>query len=110
VEPGNPEFFPLPCANRRSLASGVLLAGFFFDGLFNLHIAKFIGVKDIATLQAFDILGVVMPGNDAYLGVFADGCHRSWYWWIQLLLSQIVSAFSCLFKPKFADFPLFERN
>jgi len=46
-----------------------------FDGLFNLHVTEFIGVKDIATLQAFDILGVFVPGNDTYSWVFTGGCH-----------------------------------
>ena len=46
-----------------------------FGGLFNLHIAELLGVKDFATLQAFDKFHVIMPGNDAYLRVFADGCH-----------------------------------
>ena len=49
---------------------------FWFDGFFNLHISKLIGVEDLATLQALDKLGVFVPGNDTYTGVFADGCHR----------------------------------
>ena len=43
---------------------------------FNLHVAKLFGVKDFATLQALDILGVFVPGDDSYPGVFAGGCHR----------------------------------
>ena len=50
-----------------------------FSGFFNLHVAELFGVKDLATLQAFDIFGVFVPGDDSYLGMFADGCHRSYY-------------------------------
>jgi hypothetical protein len=46
-------------------------------GFFDLHIAKFFGIEYLATLQALDIFGVVVPGNDPDLGVFAGGCHRS---------------------------------
>jgi len=51
---------------------GFLRIGVFFD----LHIAELFGVKDLATLQALDKLGVFVPGNNTYFGVFADGCHR----------------------------------
>jgi len=46
-------------------------------GFLDLHIAKFFGIEDLATLQALDILCVVVPGNDPDLGMFAGGCHRS---------------------------------
>jgi hypothetical protein len=47
-----------------------------FGGFLDLHVAKFLGVKDVATLQALDKFGVFVPGNDTYPGVLADGCHR----------------------------------
>jgi hypothetical protein len=47
-----------------------------FSGFFNLHVPKLLGVKDLATLQALDELGVFVPGNDTYPGMLADGCHR----------------------------------
>ena len=74
-------------------ASGVFRAGFRFGVLFNLHVAKLFGVKDIATFQAFDKLTIFVPGNNAYLRVFADGCHRSQDRWNKVPFPQIVSAF-----------------
>jgi hypothetical protein len=68
------------CQGWRS-SSGVFQAGFCFGGLFNLHVAKLLGVKDLATILALDIFGVIMPGNYAYPGVSAGGCHRSWCCW-----------------------------
>jgi hypothetical protein len=75
-------------------ASGVFQAGFCFGGLFNLHVTKLFGVKDLATILALDIFSVIVPGNDAYSGVFAGGCHWSWCQWNKLLFRQIVSVFS----------------
>jgi hypothetical protein len=66
-------------------ASGVFQAGFWFGGFFNLHVTKLFGVKDLATILAFDKLAVFMPGNDAYPRVFAGCCHRSWYRWEKVL-------------------------
>jgi hypothetical protein len=60
-------------------ASDVFQAGFCFGGFFNLHVAELIGVKDLATIQALDKLAVFMPGDDSYLGMLANGCHRFWY-------------------------------
>lgn len=48
-----------------------------FGGLFDLHVAEFFRVKDLATLQALDVLSVFVPGDDSYLGMSAGGCHRS---------------------------------
>jgi hypothetical protein len=48
------------------------------DGLFDHHVVKLFGIKDFATLQALDELGVFVSGNDSYPGVFAGGCHRDW--------------------------------
>jgi hypothetical protein len=87
------ETYPPSGAKCRSCASGVFQAGFWFGGFFNLHIAKLFGVKDLATIQALDIFGVFVPGDDAYPRVFADGCHRSWYRWKKYSSRQIVSAF-----------------
>jgi hypothetical protein len=78
----------------REQALGVFQAGFWFGGLFDLHVAKLFGVKDLATIQALDEFGVFVPGNYAYPGVSAGGCHRSWYGWKKVLFRQIVSAFS----------------
>jgi hypothetical protein len=52
-------------------------AGCFFrtGGLFDFHVAELVGVKNFATLLALDEFSVFVPGNDAYLGVFAEGCH-----------------------------------
>jgi len=57
--------------------SNVFQVGLCFSGFFNLHIAELVGVKDVATIQAFNKLAVFMPGDDAYFRVLADGCHRS---------------------------------
>jgi hypothetical protein len=59
--------------------SGIFQAGFCIDGLFELHISKLFGVKDFATFHALNKLGVFVPGNYAYPGMFADGCHLSFY-------------------------------
>jgi hypothetical protein len=56
---------------------GIVLQVFGSSRVFNLHIAKFFGIEDLATLQALDILSVVVPGNDPDLWVSAGGCHRS---------------------------------
>jgi hypothetical protein len=56
--------------------SDVSFVFLWIDGFFNLHVAEFVGVEDLATLQALDKLAVFVPGDDAYLGVFADACHR----------------------------------
>ena len=55
----------------------VLETVFGFGGFFDLHVAELLGVKDLATLQALDKFRVFVPGDDSYLGVFADGCHCS---------------------------------
>ena len=48
-----------------------------FGGFFNLHVTELFGVKNFATLQALDILGVFVPGNDSYPWVLAEVSHRS---------------------------------
>jgi hypothetical protein len=58
------------------------------DGVFKLHIPKLFGVKNFATLQTLDKLGVFVPGDNAYLGVFTDGGHLSFYRLIELLFPQ----------------------
>jgi hypothetical protein len=55
---------------------GVFRGFFRLSGFFNLHVTELVGVKDVATLQALDILGVFVPGNNSYPWVLADGCHR----------------------------------
>ena len=84
----------LPMSQGRRGASGVFQAGFRFGGFFNLHVAKLFGVKDFATIQALDEFRVFVPGNDAYPGVSAGGCHRSWILWEKYPSRKIVPAFS----------------
>ena len=48
---------------------------FCLDGFFDLHVMKLFGIKDFATLQAFDKFNVLMPGDNAHSRVFADGRH-----------------------------------
>jgi hypothetical protein len=52
-------------------------SGFFFLALhfFDRHIAKFVGVEHLAAIEAFDELGVIFAGYDAYLRVFTDRIH-----------------------------------
>ena len=69
-----------------------------FSGFFNLHIAKLLGVKDLATLQALDIFGVFVPGNDTYLGVLADCCHRFGFVKVNYSFRKIVAVFSTIWN------------
>jgi hypothetical protein len=39
---------------------------------------KFLGIEDIATFQAFNILGVFVSGDNSNPRVFAGGNHRIW--------------------------------
>jgi len=64
-------------SRHPAIASGILQAGFRLGGFFDLHVAKFVGVKDVATFQTLDKLTVFVPGNDTYLRVFTRGCQRS---------------------------------
>jgi hypothetical protein len=68
---------------------------FLVGGFLNHHVVKFIGVKDFATFQAFDIFGIVVPGNYSYPRVFAGGNHR------------FVSSSEVLFPPIVATFSSF---
>ncbi len=54
----------------------VVRDGFLIFGFFNHHVVKLVGVKDFATFQALDVLGVVVSGDYSYPRVFAAGCHR----------------------------------
>src|SRR5271169_2343543 len=49
---------------------------FGLDGFLDLHVVKFFGVKDFATLQTLDKLGVIVPGDYTHSRVFANRCHR----------------------------------
>jgi hypothetical protein len=49
---------------------------FRFGGLFNLHVVKLIGIKDIATFQTLDVFRVFMSGDNSNPRVFAGGSHR----------------------------------
>lgn len=55
--------------------SGISFGLIGFDGLFDLHIAKFFRVKDLATFQALNKFNIVMPGDDTHIRVFAGGGH-----------------------------------
>jgi hypothetical protein len=79
-------------AGFSEVVQGVL----WFDGFFNLHVTELFGVKDFATLQALDIFSVFVPGNDSYLGMFADGGHLSWIGCLNYSFRQIVSVFSAI--------------
>jgi hypothetical protein len=85
---------------RRQIKSAAVAGSIFvchvlwFSGFFNLHIAEFLGVKDLATLQALDKLGVFVPGNDSYPGVLADGCHRFGFVGLNFSFRKIVAVFS----------------
>jgi hypothetical protein len=57
---------------------------------------KFFGIEDIATFEAFNILGVFMSGDDSNPRVFAGGNHRFVWEWIWKLLPQIVASFSII--------------
>ncbi len=61
---------------ERSPPSVFRFCLFGLDGVLDLHVVKFFGVKDLATLQALDKLGVIVPGDNTHSWVFADRCHR----------------------------------
>lgn len=69
-------------ACRRELASFVLDFFFLLGRFFNRHILKFVGIENIPTFQAFNVLGVFMSGDNANPRVFAGGNHRFWAAWI----------------------------
>ncbi|WP_420238455.1 hypothetical protein ACOBR2_02300 [Telmatobacter bradus] len=71
---GETEFSGANGSAARSSGFFVVLPG--FCRVFNFHIAKFFGIKDFATLQAFDKLTVSVPGNDSNLRVSAGVGHR----------------------------------
>jgi hypothetical protein len=48
-----------------------LLRHFFLD----LHVAEFVGVEYLATIQTFDVFNVLFTRYHAYLWVFAGGVH-----------------------------------
>jgi hypothetical protein len=83
-----------------------------FGRFFNLHVVKLFGVKDFATLQALDIFGVLVPGDDSYPGMFAGGCHRFIVGLIfQVLFPQIVAAFAAFSSVIFVNrIPLVMRG
>jgi hypothetical protein len=55
--------------------SGVVGDVFGSGGVFDLHVAKFLRVEDLATLKALNELVVFMPGNDPDPGMSAGGGH-----------------------------------
>jgi hypothetical protein len=69
------------------------------DLFFNLHIAEFVGVKDLAAFQAFDILHVFLAGDDTDSGVFAGDRHLGFLTVLRRRpLRQIVSSLGPLSK------------
>ncbi|MDR3724063.1 MAG: hypothetical protein P4K83_06205 [Terracidiphilus sp.] len=56
--------------------SGVVFRALGFHGVFELHIAKFFSIENFATVKALDKFRVFVPGNYAYFGMFAGGCHH----------------------------------
>ena len=59
----------------RSLRSVIRFCSFGLDGFLDLHVVKFFGVKDFATLQTLDKLRVIVPGDNTHSWMFADRCH-----------------------------------
>ena len=53
----------------------VVFLRFLLDGLFDSHVVKFFRIKYIATLQALNVLGIFMSGNNSDSRVFAGGSH-----------------------------------
>jgi hypothetical protein len=49
---------------------------FLFGRFLNGHVVEFFGIEDVATFQAFNILGVLVAGNNSNPWVFAGGNHR----------------------------------
>ena len=60
---------------------------FNFCRIFDFHVAKLFRVKDFATLQALNELGVLVAGDDAYFGMSAGSCHRC-YSELRMLFAQ----------------------
>jgi len=61
------------------LCSGAVFRTLSYCGVFDLHIAKFFGIENFATLEALDEFFVFVPGNYAYSGVFTGACHRYYF-------------------------------
>ena len=45
---------------------------------FDLHVAEFAGLKDLAAILAFDVFGILIARDDAYSGVGAGRVHELW--------------------------------
>src|SRR5271154_3457201 len=58
----------------------------------NLHIAEFVGVEYLATIQTFDVFNVLFTRYDAYFRVFAGGVHLGGMSRQPVLLGKIVPA------------------
>ena len=61
--------------------SRIVRRRFCFSSVFNLHVAKFLGVEDFATVQALDELGVLVTGNDSNPGMSARAGHCLYRLW-----------------------------
>jgi len=73
---------------------GIFRNALCFGGVFDLHVAELLGVKNLATLQTLDKLHVFVPGDDSNLGMSAGGSHRSRFSFEIVLLPPDCSRFS----------------
>jgi|SRR5580658_6404417 hypothetical protein len=73
---------------------GIFRNALCFGGVFDLHVAELLGVKNLATLQTLDKLHVFVPGDDSNLGMSAGGSHRSRFSVEIMLLPPDCSRFS----------------
>ncbi|MDR3741085.1 MAG: hypothetical protein P4L40_18870 [Terracidiphilus sp.] len=63
----------LPCAALLVVVGLNLLV---FCGFFDGDVVKFFRIKNFTAFQAFEKLGIVMPGDDSYSRVFTGNWHR----------------------------------
>ena len=68
---------PLPELRSRAPGLGVVRDTLGFGRVLDLHIPELLRIKHFAALQAFDKLGVLVAGDDAYPRVSASGGHLS---------------------------------
>lgn len=59
---------------QRSLFRVIFLC--LIHGFFDSHVLELFRVKDFATLKTLNKLSVLMPGYNAYSGVFAGARHH----------------------------------
>ncbi len=49
----------------------------FLGRFFDFHVTELFRVKNLATFQALDVFGVVVPGNNSNFRMLTNGRHRS---------------------------------